>query len=137
MDVTTPVRKTILAEKAAILHDASSSDMDAIKKVQSRSRSFSITRDMKVFGEVPVSSFAGQSGGKRHFGDQDLLASIDEKMKRQYPRSSPRGGSPCGSPEVHGGSGPSNVHLKVAILILLIVLVGHHLWFTTRGTRED
>jgi len=135
MNATT-IAKASAANKASILHDVSAGDMDDIKKVQAQSRSFNIN-DMQVFGEVPASSFAGQSGGRRWAGDRDLLVKIDENVKRQYPQHKfhvMKG--PCGCGEVHGRAGNANVHLKVAIILLVIVLVGHHLWFTTRGDRE-
>lgn len=130
MNNTNALQNTLRSGKASILHDASANDMDAIKKVQAASRSFNLG-EMKVFGEVPVSSFTGQSGGKRWFGDSDLLVKIDENMKRQHPVIAARDkkGS-CGCGETHQSG--SNAHLKVAIIILFIVLAGHHLWFTTR-----
>lgn len=125
----------IAAEKAALLHDASSGDMDAIKQVQSRSRSFSIGRDMQVFGEVPVKSYVEQGVTKTWAGDRDIWGDIDQAVRLQQPHTrvhDKKGSYGCG--EIHPAD--SNIHLKVTIIILFIIILGHHLWVTTRGNRE-
>lgn len=127
---TLALQNTVRAGRAAILHDASAVDMDTIKKVQAHSRGYNLN-EMPVFGEAPVRSYYDQGVTKTWAGDRDLWGDMDQAVRLQQPHARVHAKKkPCGCGDTH--SDGSGVHLKVAIIILLIALLAHHMWLTMR-----